>query len=161
MKRSMHSTSVVSGTGQMRLSRGFGHLSIPVVFFGFFSFSNNDPGIFIASRSSRASGKAFSWDARPGWACTMLRLSHMAWAAFFFRSRMMDTHNSIDFVHLEAGRDRHGKTAACKGICWPLGRINPKKKLLLHLIPCLIRYRCANQGIFELVESCFCDKCDF
>lgn len=67
----------------------------------------------------------------------MLGLSHMAWAAFFFRFRMDDTHNSIDFFHLEAGRDRHGKLAACKGICWPLGRINPTKKSYFYISFCV------------------------
>jgi hypothetical protein len=47
---------------------------------------------------------------------------------------MMDTPNFIDFFHLEAGRDRHGKIAACEGICWLLGRINPKKKLLIYFM---------------------------
>ena len=35
-----------------------------------------------------------------------------------------------------------------------------QKKVLLHLIPRLIQYRCANQGIFELVKNCAYNKCE-
>jgi hypothetical protein len=69
---------------------------------------------------------------------------------------MMDTPNFIDFFHLEAGRDRHGKIAACEGICWPLGRINPKKKLLLHVISCFRVFNIDAQikAFFELTKDC-------
>jgi hypothetical protein len=73
-----------------------------------------------------ASGKAFSWDAGPGWACKdVMAVAYGMDSFLFFRFRMMDTPNFIDFFHLEAGRDRYGKIAACEGICWLLGRINP------------------------------------
>lgn len=39
----------------------------------------------------------------------------------------MDTPNFIDFFHLEAGRNRQGKMAACKQGDMLVGRINPKK----------------------------------
>jgi hypothetical protein len=81
----------------------------------------------------------------------------------FFRFRMMDTPNFIDFFHLEAGRDRHGKIAACEGICWLLGRINPKKKSYSY-ISCVFRVFNLDAQIkafFELVGDCVCEACKF
>lgn len=55
----------------------------------------------------------------------------------FFRFRM-DTPNFIDFFHLEAERNRHGKMAACKGYAGHSAGSIPKKSYFL-LLPLMFR----------------------
>ena len=109
----------------MRLPEDSDIFRYQLCFTVFFSLSNNDPGISwhheALGHLERRSHGTLSQAGLP----TMLRLSHMAWAAFFFS--LSDGYPKLYRLFSSGGRKKWAWQNGCLRGDMLVGRINPKK----------------------------------